>query len=368
VNAPTSSLIPTDRAIQMVFDWFFANGGTNLRPFRTTPSLPGVATIVDPDGLESPLVHEYTIGVGGGLGTRGYVRADIVWRDWDRFYSSVIDTSTGKVTDTKFGTNAQFDLEILGNDSDIYERNYTAVQTQFNYRALPWLTVGGTYTWSRLTGNVIGEDAGAGPLTGGAANYPQYREARWNYPTGYLPGDQRHRAKFWTTADLPTRVGGFTVSLLESFESGTRTSLDGSIDSRPYVTNPGYLTPPAEVGYFFTGRGALKKDDIMHTDVSLRYAVKFFRGIEFFVNSSLTNLFNEQGVVTINEEVLTAIDCPATGTRASGCPGALSAFNPFTEKPVEHVHYEKGPNFGKADSEIDYQAPRTFRLSIGLRF
>lgn len=46
----------------------------------------------------------------------------------------------------------------------------------------------------------------------------------------------------------------------------------------------------------------------------------------------------------------------------------LPAFNPFTETPVEGVHYIKGPNFGRPASELDYQTPRTFRVSLGLRF
>jgi hypothetical protein len=32
------------------------------------------------------------------------------------------------------------------------------------------------------------------------------------------------------------------------------------------------------------------------------------------------------------------------------------------------ANYQKGPNFGKANSEGDWQTPRTFRVSIGFRF
>lgn len=46
----------------------------------------------------------------------------------------------------------------------------------------------------------------------------------------------------------------------------------------------------------------------------------------------------------------------------------LQPFNPFTETPVEGVHYMKGPNFGQPASESDYQLPRTYRLSVGVRF
>ena len=377
VNAPTSSLVPTAEAIQRVMDWFFANGGTSRRPFRTTPSLPGVESILDVDGLESPMVREVSVGVGTVIGSRGYARADIIHRDWENFYTSFRDTTTGKVTDTRFGTGSTYDLSIIRSDSDIYNREYTGVQTQFNYRLMQHLNVGGTYTWSRLTGNVTGEDSGSGPLVGGAGEYPEYREAEWNYPTGYLTGDQRHRAKVWATYELPTPFGGFNFSLLQHFDSGTRTSIDGGIDPRPYVTNPGYLTPPSEISYFFGGgRGNIKLDDITRTDISINYRLALWKGIELLVQPEILNVFGEQGVVSVDEEVLTAVDNPTGQTH-------LLPFNPFKDTPVEcpqsvatsqcqaqapGSNYQKGPNFGKANSEGDYQTPRTFRFSVGLRF
>src|SRR5262249_10330069 len=63
VNVPTSQLVPTDQAIRMVMDWFFANGGTSRRPFRTTPSVPGVDSVLDVNGLKSPKVKEFSIGL-----------------------------------------------------------------------------------------------------------------------------------------------------------------------------------------------------------------------------------------------------------------------------------------------------------------
>ncbi|HET7712081.1 MAG TPA: TonB-dependent receptor, partial [Thermoanaerobaculia bacterium] len=368
-TVPTSQLIPTDQAIKMVMDWFFANGGTSRRPFRTTPSLPGVESILDPAGLPTPLVKEMTVGAGSAIGTRGYARADVIFRDWENFYTSYTDMTTGRVTDTRFGTNSQYDQSIIRSNSDLYEREYTAVQTQFSYRLRQRLTLGGTYTWSRLIGNVTGENSGSGPLVGVAGEYPEYRRAEWNYPTGYLTGDQRHRAKIWGSWDLPTRFGEFNLSAIQNFDSGTRTSVDGSVDTRPFVTNPGYLTPPSSVDYFFGGRGNLSTDDITRTDLSLNYKLRVFGSFELFVQPEIINVFNEQGVTSYDEEVLTALDCTGRSTQAAGCPaGGLSSFNPFTETPVEGTHYLKGPNFGLPTSEGDYQTPRTFRVSVGLRF
>jgi hypothetical protein len=353
VNAPTSALIPTDQAIKMIFDWFFANGGLNRRPFRTTPSVPGVETVLDVDGLKSPVVKEWTLGLGTAIGTRGFVRADLVMRNWDNFYTTYRDASTGRVTD-EFGTT--YDLSILRSDNSVYDREYTGVHTQFSYRLMERLDLGGNYTWSRLVGNVIGEDTGSGPLVGGGGEYPEYREEDWNYPMGYLPGDQRHKAKVWARYDLPTPVGDLNFSLLQHFDSGTATSVDGAIDSRPYVTGTNYLTPPATVTYYFGGRGTLKTEDVHRTDLAINYKLQLGQ-VHLFVQPEIINLFNGQAVESFDEEVLTNAD-----------DSTLKTFNPFTEEPVEGVHFRKGPNFGKPDSEGDYQTPRTYRVSFGIRF
>ena len=46
----------------------------------------------------------------------------------------------------------------------------------------------------------------------------------------------------------------------------------------------------------------------------------------------------------------------------------LQTFNPFTETPVEGVHYRLGPDFGNAISAAAYQTPRSFYFSGGFRF
>ena len=366
VTAPTSALVPTDVALQQIFDWFFANGGTDLRPFRTPPSVPGVESILDPAGLTSPNVKEWTLGVGGAIGSRGFARADLVYRNWDDFYVSYVNLSTGQVTDD-YGTT--YDQAIVSNDSDIYDREYTGVHTQARYRFSDRWDIGGTYTWSRLVGNVTGEDSSSGPVTGVATERPEYREASWNYPMGYLTGDQRHRARIWLNYDLPTAIGNFTFSLLENFDSGTRTSVDGTIDPSPYVDNPGYISVPTGISYFFGGRGNLSTDDITRTDFSLNYRLPL-GPIELFLQADVLNLFNEKGVQSYDEEVLTNYDVDY-----------LAPFNPFTDTPIEcpqgasadecesmGANFQKGPNFGLPNTEGDWQAPRTYRFSIGFRF
>lgn len=353
VNAPTNQLIPTQQAIQMIFDWFFANGGTDLRPLRSV-SIPGIDTLIDPGGLVAPNVKEWTLGIGTAIGTRGYARADLIFRGWDDFYAALTNRQTGQVSD-EFGNT--YDLTFITN-SNTYEREYTAVQTQFSWRPWTTLNLGGTYTWARLVGNVTGENSGSGPLSGSADTYPEYREARWNYPMGYLTGDQRHRLKAWASYDLETAVGLFNFTMLQNFDSGGRTSLDVSIDPSLYVPDLGYIDPPESVDYFIGGRGNVKHQDITRTDIALNYSARLLGGrIELFLQPEVINVFNEQGVLSFNEEILTAED-----------DDSLQPFNPFTETPIEGVHWRKGQNFGRPSNEGSFQQPRTFRFSVGLKF
>ena len=92
--------------------------------------------------------------------------------------------------------------------------------------------------------------------------------------------------------------------------------------------------------------------------------------VDLFVQLEVFNLFNEQGVVSFDEEVLTNDD-----------EDWLAPFNPFTETPVEcpqgaapevcegmGANWQKGVNFGLPQEEGDYQTPRRYRVSLGLRF
>ena len=128
------------------------------------------------------------------------------------------------------------------------------------------------------------------------------------------------------------------------------------MDSRPYVVNPGYAVAPASVTYYFTERDAFRTDDITRTDVAFNYSFKW-SSIEIFLQPEVLNAFDEDGVEVVSTAVLDATNS-----------GALATFNPFTTAAVEGVHWRKGSTFGKPQVAADYQTPRTFRFSVGVRF
>lgn len=372
LNAPTSSLITTDQALQTLWSWFNANGGTN-RPVVFV-EIPGVNARIG-DSLQSPSVREVTTGVTRQLGTRGMVRVDGIFRNWTDFYFSRRDTDTGTVNDP---AGIARDLSIIGNSTEP-ERQYAAMNLQGAYRLGSRLNLNAVYTLSRTWGTFDGETINNGPITAGAINagsatsaragwgvYPEYTLAEWNRPAGDLANDQRHRARFWAVWRLPVgdRYGNVSVSVLEQINTGSPYFAAGPVNPNTYITNTfGYRTPPTQAAYFFTDRDAFRTDTVYRTDLAVNYGFRL-RGLstsELFFQTQVWNLFNQSAVADVNNIDLT------TRTRDGGA-AALTAFDPFVTTPQQGVHWEPGPNFGLPRNKNAYQLPRQIRFSLGVRF
>ena len=123
----------------------------------------------------------------------------------------------------------------------------------------------------------------------------------------------------------------------------------------PFVENPGYLDAPVFGTYYFTNRDGFRTDDIWSTDITFNYSFNvraLGTNLELFVQPEVLNMFNNQGAVSVD----TTVSVDHLG------------WNPFTDAPVEGVDWHKGADFGKPVIEDDYQRPRTFRVSFGVRF
>ncbi len=361
---PTTGVFDPVTYNQIIFDWFQSvcpNAINFSDPFAPPPSspqdcpafsyadIPGGTTILD-NGLATTSADEITFGYEHQFGTRGRARLDLVHRDYGDFFATRRDLSTGGVVDAN-GNVA--DLGVVVNNDSALERKYDGASVSFAFNLLQnnRLRVGGNATVGRARGNFDGETGGSGPVTSGVLEYPEYKQARWNSPKGDLGVDQAYVGRVWALFDVFHNDRNLVnVSLLQNFAAGSPYEAVHAIDPRPYVSNPGYQTPPSQVDYFFSDRGAYTTDSITRTDLALNYSLTF-GDFEVFFQPSMTNVFNEKGVIAVN-----------TATNL------LAPFNPFTDTPVEGVNWEKGPNFGKPTSEGDLQAPRTWRFSVGFRW
>jgi outer membrane receptor for ferrienterochelin and colicin len=353
VNTGSGSYLTADQALPILWDWFFANGG-NDRPTRTTPNIPGLSTRVRGD-VTSPSVNEVTVGIANQLGRAAW-RVDYVHRDAADMYGDFLDLSTGRVTDS---SGRPFDLTLVSNTPQA-KRTYNGLTADARYR---WSTlqIGGNYTLSKTWGNFNGENVGSGPIRATFDTFPEYREASWNYPMGYNPGDQRHKGRAWFnyTVKVPPAVGRVDVAIVERADSGVAVDVNGSIDPRPYVTNPGYVTPIQSVAYYFTPRGSFRWDNVYSTDFAVTWARRLpsLNRTELFFRGVVTNIFNNaartRGDIGINTRINNA---------------NYQAFNPFTTTPVQGVNWDYSPTFGQPQAFDDYQPSRLFSFSFGIRY
>ncbi|HXO20126.1 MAG TPA: carboxypeptidase regulatory-like domain-containing protein [Thermoanaerobaculia bacterium] len=363
--------VDANAALRQLFDWFNSVGGTKNTALLIASSIPGGNTIIR-GSLNSPNVQEYTVGATKRLGSRGLIRADYIHRKFADFYSQRTDQSTGQVT-TASGPS---DLTLIQNNNSALRRAYDGLDTQFRFRLSDRLDFGGNWTLSHTKGNFDGETRNSGPVPGDVLTYPEYKEARWNSPDGDLQTDQRHKASLYGIYNIFSNDrNALNISLLQSFFSGHPYEAIGLISDRSFVHNPGYLTPPGTVSYFFTGRGHFTTDNVLRTDLSANYDFKI-SGVDLFLQPEIINVFNTQKIDTTDSRYFDTSVFTASNSGASSCsqagagggPGKCLPFNPFTTTPVEHVNWEKGPRFGQAINPLGFQQPRTYRFSVGIRF
>lgn len=355
INTGAGPYVSSDAALRTVFDWFDASGGESL----FFADIPGLATRID-GSLKSPRADEFVVGLSQQIGSRGAVRLDFVNRTFGDFYITRTDLTTGQVED-EFGQ--LYDVGLITNTNDL-SRRYRALNAQASYRAGSDINLGASYSLSRLWGHVNGENTGTGPITSSAFAYPEFSDPSWSRPEGDLSADQRHRARIWGTWMLPWARGFADMSLTATqlIESGTPYGAIGGVDVSGVAVN-GYAVPPSSRSYYFTARDAFRTAGHARTDVAFNMSRRLgtSRAPELFANFHLFNLFNRFQTFNgggINTTVLTAID---------EAPG-LEFFDPFTETPIEGVHWVKGEQFGEAIARTAYTQPRTFRFSVGVRF
>ncbi|MCP4251240.1 MAG: TonB-dependent receptor, partial [bacterium] len=363
-NCTGANCVGSDSALNTLFNWYFGDGGTQdvndiLNGLTEPPNLfysciPGATSVIR-DSLKSPGMDEITVGATKRLGSKGLVRADVVFREWEDFYSA-----RNQPNDQAFGA----DVSEIGNFGDaVLNREYKGVLIGGRYRLTDRFTLAGNYTWSNIEGNINGETSGSGPVTADPNVYREYKEPRWNLPVGDLLNDQEHKLRLWAVYDiLDNERHNLNVSLLQNFFSGTPYGAVGSVDSSEFVTNPGYAQPPPSTTYYFTARDAFHTPDVTRTDLGLNYSFRWNlwgKSWEIFLQPEVINLFDEDSV-DARRATLNIVDATDTGS--------LQTFNPFTETPVEGTHWRKEDDFGEADNENDFQTPRTFRFSVGFRF
>ncbi|MBO1321823.1 TonB-dependent receptor [Acanthopleuribacter pedis] len=325
-----------------------------FQDYSPDTSFESLSTVPAEGGIDGQSVEEFTVGYKHKLGNRGFVKADVIVREYSDFLTDFVNQETGQ-------TSAGIDRTVL-NNSDDYERDYFGVNLSGNYRFEGNWSLGGNYAYAKAEGNIAGENSGSGAIsTATTTTYPEFNHPRIN-PTGLLSNYSEHTVRLWTGYELNTSLGDFSFNALGSYFSGTPYGMAYSVNIAGQETAYGlpdpatlpYSNPPTTLTYNITDPDAFKWDGFTSIDLGVNYSLMLKSRYELFVQFDITNILNSDAQTAGNTTV-NAID---------GAP----AFDLFNETPVEGVHYERGPNFGNATVGSSFQAPRSVTIDVGLKF
>ena len=320
------------------------------------------ANIKMADGIHSPIVREFTLGAGRGLGRKGQAKATYVRRSTLHLIDDFADRTTGVTSVPLVGTltNRVFD------NTDELTREYQAMILESGYRLGQDLSVGGHYTIQlRNHGNFPGEGVNQPTSATFFGDFPEiFRPVLDRVaPEGRLDNFQRHKLRVygtWTRA--LGRFGSLDLAPIWRVNSGTVYSLTTpvTLTSAQLARNPGYpvndINASVRQTIYFGERGAYEFKGYGVIDLAVTYAVPVWKSAAPWFKLEIDNALNNQKQIAWDRTVSAN---RAGGLDANGLP----------------TTYIKGPRFGQATSDNQYPQPypgqnggRAFRMALGIRF
>ena len=304
----------------------------------SNPNTP--VTFVAP-GIEPPHADDLNLAirwdVPGGAGT---LTLAYTLRDFDNVLEAFVgDFGTVDVPVPGAASTQPFDAIVWDNAEEARQR-YKAVTTIWNYRPGANWGIGGNYTYSESTGNVDEINANLDTLGTALGTYERSR-APSAVRSGFLANDVRHRMSAWADYLLPTPGRGMLVlGGLLSYQSGLPWSRTASLR---FSADPDYVNELANTyRNFFGGRGAERFDDWWSLDLSTRYQFRLYKSLDAWAKIAVINALDQDELVSFD-------------TSASAADAAPEDWTP-------------SPLFGSARGPEDFQRPRSFLLTLGLRF
>lgn len=316
-----------------------------------------VTTVTDPtqptrylaEDAKAPYAYDLTISAKRAL-PRNTGTFTINYSE--RRYRGLLDDFIGDqgvstVTDPSAdppGSGADFDLDTtIWDNADQAERDYDALSVTWDYRPGSRWNVGGNWTYAHTLGNYEGEGRNT-PSSGSIiGNYVRSIPQEAAVPYGYTDDDIRQRVRAWGNYGFDFgRAGTLNLGAVGTYQSGLPYN---TVGSRPIAADPLYLN---EVGrtytHFIGGRGNNRFDGFWRLDMSARYTIGLVKRLNLWTQVNVINVTNNDELVAFN-----------TGGRVEPNANGVLVFVP-------------GGNFGKPRSDLDYQTPRSYFVSVGLNW
>jgi len=343
----------------------------NLANYATivSASFP-TANIFVADGVQSPTVHELTVGLGRDIGGNGYAKATYQWRKWYGFLEDFISLSNGIVNVNRSGADIGDLTKVLYDNASAsgIDRNYQALVLQTNYRLRRNIRLYADYTLQlKNNGNFDGEAANQPGIPSLFGDYPEILGPSYGryVPEGRLADYQRHKVRVYGDYTLggDGPLGALDISPIWRVNSGQVYSIfaDGvPLSPIQLARNPGYPandinTSTAERLYFGErGVGQFKGYGLF--DLALTYGVPVWKTAKPWVKVEFYNLLNNQKQIAWDKTVTPDNSGPKD---ANGLP----------------LKYIQGPRFGQPTNDNQFPQPipgqnggRLFRMALGVRF
>ena len=330
------------------------------------------------DNIKSPVVDEYTFSLGQAITTNGFVKATYTNRKWNSFFEDFILAGNGFTTVQVPGSTIAFNVDnvVIGN-TDSMKKDYAAIQILGQYRPFSRWTTQLNYTRElKNDGNFVGE---AGNQPGNASLFgdrPELYDPQRHYPSGRLPGYQKDRIRWFNTLSVPLRRFGmmdlgliynYDSPLTFSFAAGGVPLTAAQIAARNATT---YKTPPSSTTIFFGDRGTGTFRSTQSLDLAMTYSLPLFGSrVAPWVKFQMSNVTNRDAFTSWTTTVVHDPNSPKDAK--FGLPTGFLRCNvdPDPLDPTKKVTAGcGGATFGQATGAGNYQTPRTWDWSVGLRF
>lgn len=355
------------------------------------------------DGVRSPYLIEASLGYRRNRADGSYVGITLVNRDWYNDLAIKQDTNlsalaafdaTGAIpsdwvqTGVSASGSPTYGLPRHFFNSQDLKRNYKAVEIEFKQVVNPRINFGGSFTWSRLTGNDNGGDAPGEPTFANNANpsaltvvseYYTFRNVLlaqgWNGEQissyGPLVVDSTHKARLYLTYNLPVgKDGNVSFALLGRYDSGlTFAAQDGfsgnyngtGLDVPVLPDFSGASPAPNQLLSTFSpytsARGAFRQNDTHQVDFTLNFNIPIVSKVKFIAKLDISNIFNQTMNAFYNDYF--AADPRVHPNDVAGYSGLA------VQDPSIFGTGNKGSGYG---DRTYYLFGRSWNLSAGIKF
>jgi hypothetical protein len=305
-------------------------------------------------GLDPNKMDEYTLGVQQRIGRSAGVQLRYVNRKWSDLIEDLYDYDANNVIRTTYI-----------NDPDA-ERDYKALQAQFDKRFGQHWSLLANYTYSKTKGNFfsnfasrlqdfsnstcrVGDPTVGTPGTGATAAFGFIPcKTVMESIQGLATFDSTHFVNMLGTYSFSLGPANFTAGAGGRYRSG-------------YPFSKGItatvIDPTGALGstytYFYEGQGSDRLPSVWTLDNSLEVTFGVFRGMEVGIKGEVFNITNRQAQINTSTTAWTN-NCISN---AGSCTAAqITAAN------------SARTNFGRATARTHYQDPRSYRVTALFRF